>query len=78
MTALDSIDRNILRLLRLDARMSNAKLAAEIGLSPSACLRPFPTKLKIIPGFDRRQGSTPQRSATSVFAWATRAKQRRP
>ncbi|MDR9759668.1 Lrp/AsnC family transcriptional regulator [Rhizobium redzepovicii] len=39
MTALDSIDRNILRLLRLDARMSNAKLAAEIGLSPSACLR---------------------------------------
>ncbi|PDS76231.1 Lrp/AsnC family transcriptional regulator [Rhizobium sp. L43] len=39
MSALDSIDRNILRLLRLDARMSNAKLAAEIGLSPSACLR---------------------------------------
>ncbi|MDR9803150.1 Lrp/AsnC family transcriptional regulator [Rhizobium hidalgonense] len=39
MPALDTIDRNILRLLRLDARMSNAKLAAEIGLSPSACLR---------------------------------------
>lgn len=39
MPALDSIDRNILRLLRLDARMSNAKLAAEISLSPSACLR---------------------------------------
>ncbi|MBB3138735.1 DNA-binding Lrp family transcriptional regulator [Rhizobium pisi] len=39
MHALDTIDRNILRLLRLDARMSNAKLAAEIGLSPSACLR---------------------------------------
>ena len=39
MPALDSIDRNILRLLRIDARMSNAKLAAEIGLSPSACLR---------------------------------------
>ncbi|MBY5324244.1 MULTISPECIES: Lrp/AsnC family transcriptional regulator [Rhizobium] len=39
MPALDAIDRNILRLLRLDARMSNAKLAAEIGLSPSACLR---------------------------------------
>ncbi|MGO7624620.1 Lrp/AsnC family transcriptional regulator, partial [Rhizobium ruizarguesonis] len=38
MPALDSIDRNILRLLRLDARMSNSKLAAEIGLSPSACL----------------------------------------
>ena len=39
MTALDAIDRNILRLLRLDARMSNAGLAAEVGLSPSACLR---------------------------------------
>ncbi|MGR9220923.1 Lrp/AsnC family transcriptional regulator (plasmid) [Rhizobium leguminosarum] len=39
MPALDAIDRNILRLLRLDARMSNAKLAAEVGLSPSACLR---------------------------------------
>ncbi|MBY3384201.1 Lrp/AsnC family transcriptional regulator [Rhizobium laguerreae] len=39
MPALDAIDRNILRLLRLDAPMSNAKVAAEIGLSPSACLR---------------------------------------
>lgn len=39
MTALDKIDRNILRLLRVDARMSNAKLASEVGLSPSACLR---------------------------------------
>ncbi len=39
MGALDAIDRNILRLLRLDARISNAKLASEVGLSPSACLR---------------------------------------
>lgn len=39
MAGLDAIDRNILRLLRLDARMSNARLAAEVGLSPSACLR---------------------------------------
>ncbi|MCW1750229.1 MULTISPECIES: Lrp/AsnC family transcriptional regulator [Rhizobium] len=39
MTGLDAIDRNILRLLRVDARMSNAKLATEVGLSPSACLR---------------------------------------
>lgn len=36
---LDPIDRNILRLLRLDARMSNAGIASEVGLSPSACLR---------------------------------------
>ncbi|UXN57610.1 Lrp/AsnC family transcriptional regulator [Phyllobacterium zundukense] len=39
MSALDGIDRNILRLLRLDTRMSNAAVAAEVGLSPSACLR---------------------------------------
>ena len=39
MMALDAKDRNILRLLRVDARMSNARLAAEVGLSPSACLR---------------------------------------
>ncbi|MDQ0318610.1 DNA-binding Lrp family transcriptional regulator [Pararhizobium capsulatum DSM 1112] len=39
MGALDTIDRNILRLLRIDARMSNASLSAEVGLSPSACLR---------------------------------------
>ncbi len=39
MSGLDAIDRNLVRLLRLNARMSNAKLAAEVGLSPSACLR---------------------------------------
>lgn len=39
MTAVDAIDRSILRLLRVDARMSNAAIAAEVGLSPSACLR---------------------------------------
>ncbi|APG88452.1 HTH-type transcriptional regulator y4sM (plasmid) [Sinorhizobium americanum CCGM7] len=39
MTALDAIDRNILRMLRVNARMSNARMAKEVGLSPSACLR---------------------------------------
>lgn len=39
MHALDDTDRAILRLLRADARMSNAALAAAVGLSPSACLR---------------------------------------
>jgi DNA-binding Lrp family transcriptional regulator len=37
--AIDAIDRNIVRLLRLNARISNIALAAEVGLSPSACLR---------------------------------------
>lgn len=39
MTPVDAIDRNILRLLRVNARMSNAQIATEVGLSPSACLR---------------------------------------
>jgi len=39
MSGLDAIDRNIIRLLRLNARISNAKLAEAVGLSPSACLR---------------------------------------
>ncbi|MBB3771679.1 MULTISPECIES: Lrp/AsnC family transcriptional regulator [Ancylobacter] len=39
MSALDATDRNILRLLRLDARMSTAKIAEEVGLSASTCLR---------------------------------------
>ncbi|MEB2846800.1 winged helix-turn-helix transcriptional regulator [Rhizobiales bacterium RZME27] len=39
MSAIDATDRDIIRLLRLNARMSNAKIAAEVGLSPSACLR---------------------------------------
>lgn len=36
---LDDADRRILRQLRLNSRITNAALAAEVGLSPSACLR---------------------------------------
>lgn len=39
MQALDELDRAIIRELRTDGRMSNAALAAAVGLSPSACLR---------------------------------------
>lgn len=39
MHALDDTDARILRLLRQDARMPNAAIAAAVGLSPSACLR---------------------------------------
>ncbi|HVI33604.1 Lrp/AsnC family transcriptional regulator [Phenylobacterium sp.] len=35
----DAFDRRILQLLRLNARRPNTQLAAEVGLSPSACLR---------------------------------------
>lgn len=36
---MDDIDRAIIRTLRIDGRMPNAKLAETVGLSPSACLR---------------------------------------
>lgn len=39
MNALDDADRRILTCLRLDARITNSALAAQVGLSPSACLR---------------------------------------
>jgi DNA-binding Lrp family transcriptional regulator len=37
--AMDSIDTKMVQLLRADGRMSNADLAAAVGLSASACLR---------------------------------------
>lgn len=37
--SLDRVDRQILRILQGDGRISNADLAAQINLSPSACLR---------------------------------------
>jgi DNA-binding Lrp family transcriptional regulator len=36
-TPLDRIDRQLLRLLSNDARMSNKELAAAVGLAPSTC-----------------------------------------
>ena len=35
----DAIDRKILSLLAADSRISNADLAAQVGLSPSSCWR---------------------------------------
>lgn len=39
MTNLDLINKNILRELQRDGRISNNDLADKVGLSPSACLR---------------------------------------
>lgn len=36
---LDAIDFKILRAVQADARLSNADLAEQVGLSPTACLR---------------------------------------
>lgn len=38
---MDRIDRKLLKLLQEDASRTNADLAAEVGLSPSSCLRPY-------------------------------------
>jgi DNA-binding Lrp family transcriptional regulator len=37
--SMDKIDSKLLRLLQADASRTNAELAAEVGLSPSSCLR---------------------------------------
>lgn len=39
MSAIDPLDQRILQRLRADGRVTNADLAAAVGLSPSACLR---------------------------------------
>jgi DNA-binding Lrp family transcriptional regulator len=39
MQSIGDMDRRILNVLRLNARITNSDLAAEVGLSPSACLR---------------------------------------
>ncbi len=36
---MDAIDRNIIRVLQQNARLSNQELADRVGLSPSPCLR---------------------------------------
>ncbi len=36
---LDAVDRQILAVLRRDARTSNVELAREVGLTPTPCLR---------------------------------------
>ena len=38
MASLDTIDRNILRELQLNASLSNKELANRVGLAPSSCL----------------------------------------
>ncbi|MFN7400425.1 MAG: Lrp/AsnC family transcriptional regulator, partial [Sandaracinobacter sp.] len=38
MDSIDRIDRKILAVLQRDGRITNAALAEEVALSPSACL----------------------------------------
>lgn len=67
--SLDAIDRNIIRLLRLDARMSSAKMAETVGLSPSACLRRIRTleETGVIRGYTALIGSAEEGATLAVM-----------
>ena len=76
---MDAIDRNIIRLLRINAHMSNTKLAAEVGLSPSACLRRMHLleEAGTIQGYTAVIGGAQARAASpssSTSPWSGRTK----
>lgn len=56
MTELDRIDRRILQALQADARLSNLKLAEQVGLSPTAVLARVHRLVRdgVIQGFEAR------------------------
>jgi DNA-binding Lrp family transcriptional regulator len=56
MSALDTIDQQILRELAIDSSIPNVRLAARVGLSPSACLRRVQNleRRKIVTGYRAR------------------------
>lgn len=71
MTEIDQIDRNILRELGRDGRISNLALAERIGLSPSACLRRVAAleKSGVITGY--RAVLSAEKSGVGFIAYAT-------
>src|SRR5437868_14958940 len=67
MRPLDPTDRRIVQILQADGRITNAKLAAAVGLSPSACLRRMHLLEHdgIIRGYTAIvEGGEPERAAT--------------
>lgn len=56
---LDSVDREIVRHLQNDARMSNKALAARVGVAPSTCLERTNrlVRLGVVTGFHARVGA---------------------
>ena len=65
---LDRIDERLITALRQDGRISNAKLAETVGLSPSACLRRLRhlEATRVIRGY-RAIIETPDPSRRAVF-----------
>jgi Lrp/AsnC family leucine-responsive transcriptional regulator len=66
---LDQIDRRMLALLQTDGRLSNAKLAMQMGLSQSACLRRAQRleRAGVIEGYGARISDAALGRAETVF-----------
>lgn len=70
---MDEIDRAILRALRQDGRMPNARLAERVGLSPSACLRRLRLleRSGVIRGYTVITEEAPARNGVTVIVQIT-------
>ncbi|MCI5111591.1 MAG: Lrp/AsnC family transcriptional regulator [Marivita sp.] len=71
MTNIDSTDRQILRVLSRDGRISNLALAEQVGLSPSACLRRVSAleRAGLITGY--RAVLSPEKTGIGFVAYVT-------
>ncbi|WP_299793386.1 Lrp/AsnC family transcriptional regulator [uncultured Marivita sp.] len=71
MSDLDQIDRQILRVLMQDGRISNLALADRVGLSPSACLRRVSAleRSGVITGY--RAVLSPEKTGVGFVAYVT-------
>jgi len=74
---LDKLDRDLLRLLQADGRLSNAELAQRIGLSPSACFRRLQRleEQGVIAGYAAELNGEAIGKPTTVFIEVTLASQ---
>ncbi|HZU64431.1 MAG TPA: Lrp/AsnC family transcriptional regulator [Novosphingobium sp.] len=77
MPTLDKADREILRILQVDGRISNQDLAQKVGLSPSACLRRVRLLegRGIIRGYAAQVAASEETEATVVIVRITLEKQ---
>ncbi|MDE1916722.1 MAG: Lrp/AsnC family transcriptional regulator [Sphingomonadales bacterium] len=75
--SLDRLDREILRILQVDGRISNQDLAARVGMSPSACLRRVRLleSSGVIQGYGARLAMAEEAEATVVIVRITLERQ---
>ena len=74
---LDKLDRDLLRALQSDGRLSNAELAQRIGLSPSACFRRLQRleEQGVVAGYAAQLNGEAIGKPTTVFIEVTLASQ---